>query len=1293
MKQRLLYRFFGLIMWVGLVCSGQLMAQSIYSIGPTSPLNCVAPGGAISVPFAVSGVFGVNNQFIVQLSDNGGNFPANPVVLGSRTVSPSSNTSYTQSGTIPANSTVGNYRIRVISTVPSRTSNTVAIGVSPAAPAGGLASPGGQICPGTPVSLTASGSGLKWFLNGDLVASNVAVYNFNAPGAGTYTYTVTQLVGLCESPGRTITVTVSSKSPNPTVGTQPNYCQGIAGAALNVTGTGLLWYGTNINNASPSTTPTVPPTNVAGSVGPFYVSQNTNGCESDRIPVTVTVNAIPAAPSVTSPLAYCQSSTPQTLSPSGSGVRWYNSAGTLLTNNGAAPSHSLSTPGSTTYLVGAVANGCESTQRSPVVVNVNASPDALAPVSIAYCEAARPASLTVGGTNVRWYSDAAGNNQISTPAPPSAPNTYTYYVRQFNSSNCPSAPSSYAVRVVGTPAAPTVTTDLNRCLNETPRQLSATGQAGATLAWFDNAGTALPSAPIPPTSATGTVSYQVQQTSSDGCTSSRATATVTIFSNPSAPTISNVAAFCQGLPAPTLSATGQNLRWYGQNATGGNFTGTPSTVNNNLVGTTNYYVAQVINGCEGPRAAIPVTVKTTPGAPGVSNLSFCQNSPAPGLSANAVAGASLLWSTNLSGTFSSNVPGVPNNAAQTLSYYVFQRLDGCDSPKSTLSVTVKPLPATPTTTPLNLCQNGSTQPIQAQGSALRYYEPGGNGFTTPPTPPTNQVGTFTYQVTQTLNDCEGPRAPLVVTVFGLPAPPTVSDVAYCLPQTDQPAQSVQRLSAQGQNLRWYNSDGNQFVNGAPTPSIDQVRTMAFLVSQTVNNCEGPRATINVTVRTTPAPAVSVTSVSYCRNDQATPLQATAETGASLRWLDPNNNLTNEAPTPITLNATAPGGRVFYVYQIGTNGCYSPRSSIRLFVNTIPTLSLLGSTTVNLGRTAPLQLRFTGVPPYTYALSDGTAGTTNDTLTTVNVMPPQTTVFQVASVTNICGQGLPGNPATATITVRIPTISTGALASSVVCAGTGLSVPFTTTGEFNSGNVFRVEISTDSTSRGSTTVGVGSGQVAPIGISLPTSLSAGLYYVRVVASNPGIAVYGRTSPLPLNIRPLPTAIIVGTQDVFEGSAAKLSVTFTGDGPWTFAYADSLRSLTVATNANPHVIDVRPLRTTTYSLTSVVNNCGFGPVSGTAVVRVLPVLGLEDDPLGASVKAYPVPTTSSLTVDIDLPLSKTPASLSILDASGRAVLQRTTRDRQTNLDLSTQPPGLYLLNIQVGDKQTTRRILKQ
>ncbi|KAB7731881.1 T9SS type A sorting domain-containing protein [Rudanella paleaurantiibacter] len=1290
MKIRLLYQYSWLTVFVLLISGVRIMAQSITAIGPPNPNPCVAPGGSVSVPFSTTGVFKVSNTFTVQLSDNTGNFPASPVVLATQTNGPSTPTTITMAGVIPANTVAGSYRIRVVSSDPARISSLITINVSPLAPTAGVASPAGQICAGTPVSLTASGTNLKWFnSSGQLVATG-SPYTFNATGSGNQTFTVTQLVGLCESPGRAVTITVVAKSPNPTIPAQPSYCQGVAGAPLNATGTNLLWYGTNINNPSPSSSPTVPPTTTAGSVGPFYVSQNTTGCESDRVPITVTINATPSAPAVPSPQAFCQSTAQQTLSPNGTGFRWYTSTGALLPNNGTAPTVSLNTPGTTTYQVSAINNGCESVARSTVQFVVNASPAAIAPVSLAYCEAARPASLTVSGSNVRWYSDAAGNNQIGTPASPQFPNTYTYYVRQFDANNCASAPSAYSVRVFSTPNAPTVTTDLSRCVGDAPRPLSATG---TNLTWFDNTGAQLGGAPSPATTAPASLSYSVSQTSNDGCLSPRATAVVIVNAIPAPPTATPPAPLCEGFTPPTLNASGQSLRWYGQSATGGTASGSPSAIDVNRIGLTNYYVSQVVNGCESPRAAIPVTVKDTPDAPGVSNSVFCQNDQPPVLSASTVPNATAFWyPTAQDGTGSSTAPSVPNGTAQTLFYYVSQRLDGCEGPRATLSVRVKPRPGAPFVAPLEFCNNAPSQPIQAQGVNLRYYDPSGNVSGTAPSPPTGTVTTLTYQITQTLEECEGPRATLNVRIKALPSAPGVSDIAYCQVQQDQPAQSVPPVTAQGQNLRWYNTDGNQFPN-APTPQIDQVRTYSFGVSQTVENCEGPRATLNVRIQTTPAPVVSATSVTYCRNDVATPLRATAEQGAQLRWIDPNGNLTNDAPTPFTLNPTPPGGRSFFVYQIGSNGCYSPRSGIRLFVNTNPTLAILGTTSVNLGRTAPLQLRFTGVPPFNYTLSDGTTGTATDTLATVNVMPSQTTVYQVASVSNVCGTGLPGSPATATVTVRIPTITTDQLSTSVLCAGTNLTVPFTTTGEFNTGNVFRVEVSTDSTGRASTTVGVGNASVGPITATIPSSLSGGLYYVRVVASNPGIAVLGRPSPVLLNVRPLPSATLTGTQDIFEGTTARLSISFTGDGPWTFSYADSLRNAEVTTNANPHPLEVRPLSNNTYRLVSVRNNCGPGAVSGTAVVRVLPVLGLEDDPLGSAVKAYPVPTTTTLTIEIDVPLPRQGATVILTDGNGRQVLQQLTRDRQSTLDLSDKPAGVYLLNVRVGDKQTTRRVLKQ
>ncbi len=82
---------------------------------------------------------------------------------------------------------------------------------------------------------------------------------------------------------------------------------------------------------------------------------------------------------------------------------------------------------------------------------------------------------------------------------------------------------------------------------------------------------------------------------------------VTFLSVPTAPTVSPSVSYCQNTTATSLTATGDNLKWYVE-ATGGivNLTApTPSTL---TVGTTSYWVSQTnVNDCESTRSKIDVT--------------------------------------------------------------------------------------------------------------------------------------------------------------------------------------------------------------------------------------------------------------------------------------------------------------------------------------------------------------------------------------------------------------------------------------------------------------------------------------------------------------------------------------------------------------------------------------------------------------------------------------------------------------------------------------------------------------
>lgn len=1218
MKGRIIYSclFFWLFM-AGL--SNHTFAQTI-TTGTITPTP-ICPGGAITVPFSISGTFAASNTFSAQLSNASGTFSANPPVIGTLAGAVAG----TINATIPATIANGSgYRIRVVSSNPVRTGSASAQALTVTAP----------VTPGITTPLT---------------------------------YCVGQ-------PASKLIATPSTNGS-------------------------LNWYGTNATGSSGSSTAPTPPTSTSGTTI-YYVSQTLNGCESPRAEITVTVNPIPAAPTATAPAPYCEGVTAQPLSASGQGLKWYGTNAT-----GGSGSGSATIPGtaaSATYYVTQTVNGCESA-RTGIPVQVKDSPGAPAITAApTYCQN-QPASVLSAtpstGAILNWYgTNSSGGIASTTATTPSTSQagSVDYYVSQ-TLAGCESPRAAIAVTVKPTPGEPGISSPIIACQNQSGYTLAATPSTGGSLNWYGTAatgGTATTSPAALTTTTLGSTTYYVSQ-SVNGCESVRASLTVTVNAVPAAPVATPPAAYCEGVTAQPLSASGQNLRWYGTNATGGSSSGSatvPST-SSTAIGSTLYYVAQTVSGCESARTAITVQVKDTPNAPSTSAIDYCQGENPKSLTATLVSDATVNWyGTNPSGgTASSTAPVPSSNDAGTTIYYVSQTVAGCEGPRASLSIRVKATPSAPGTNSISFCNRSQTQPLTANGSGLKWYDVTDNLLNGgAPTPSSDAVGSQVFKVSQTIESCEGPKATVTVTIKPLPDKPGVAPLTFCQSQQDQPPQNLSPLSASGQGLKWYTTD-NKLLSSAPIPVVDRTGTQTYQVSQTVNDCEGEKASLQVTILTPSAPVTSKSLITYCINDKAVPLEATGETGSQLRWVDPYGNVTANAPTPSTLNTNVQlQGDPFYVYQIASYGCYSARTMIRVVVNTTPTLSLFApTTTVNLGLRVPLQLKFTGSGPYSYSLTGGYSGTVR-TDTTISVLPRGNTSYQVTSVVNGCGTGLPGN--TATISVRVPTVSTSNLSTTTLCAGTSLSVPFTTTGEFNPGNAFRIEMVSvaDTTKKYAAST---SANGSPITSSLPTTVPGGQYYIRVKADNPEIGITGSNSPTLLTIRSLPTATLTGTQNIYEGIPANLTLTFGGDGPWNVIYADSLRSYPLTAPTSPYVVEARPARTTTYRLTSVSNSCGTGVLAGTAVVSVVPLLGIDDNSLDPLVKAYPVPTETILILELNLPLTHDPAVVTLTDLSGKPILQQTTRNQRNELNLVSHPSGLYLMRIQVGDRQTVRKIMKQ
>ncbi|MCY7292558.1 MAG: T9SS type A sorting domain-containing protein, partial [Ferruginibacter sp.] len=265
---------------------------------------------------------------------------------------------------------------------------------------------------------------------------------------------------------------------------------------------------------------------------------------------------------------------------------------------------------------------------------------------------------------------------------------------------------------------------------------------------------------------TGTINYTI--TTSGGVTT--ATGSITINALPATPAATTLVAYCQGSTAIPLTATGSTVLWYIA-ATGGVGSTIAPTPLTTTIGSITYYVSQTINGCEGPRLAIIVTVNVIPSAPlATTPLTYCQGATAVALTAT---GTNLKWYTAASGGTGISVAPIPSTAnAGAIIYYVSQTMGICEGPRTAITVNVTALPTAPTVvSPVVYCQGATATVLVATGTGLLWYTTatgGAVGVSTAPIPSTLVAGTMTYYVAQTNSCGEGARAAIVVTTTSTP---------------------------------------------------------------------------------------------------------------------------------------------------------------------------------------------------------------------------------------------------------------------------------------------------------------------------------------------------------------------------------------------------------------------------------------------------------------------------------------------------------------------------------------------
>ncbi|WP_432673226.1 T9SS type B sorting domain-containing protein [Flavobacterium sp. SM2513] len=240
--------------------------------------------------------------------------------------------------------------------------------------------------------------------------------------------------------------------------------------------------------------------------------------------------------------------------------------------------------------------------------------------------------------------------------------------------------------------------------------------------------------------------YYASRQSGNCPESDRLPVTVTIATSPSVPITSNQM-FCENELATiaNLIITGQNVKWYTSETTSNEILATTLLQNN-----TNYYATQTVNGCESARKVINVTVNSV-GIPGVvSPQVFCKQDNAT-LNEVIVSGQNIKWyDAATAGTLLPNATLLVNGTT----YYVSQTINGCESARIAVQVTVHETAAPTGVAVQTFCDSQvlTLADFVVSGTDLKFYDGNIGGNLLPVT--TSLVDGVTYYASQTLNGCE-----------------------------------------------------------------------------------------------------------------------------------------------------------------------------------------------------------------------------------------------------------------------------------------------------------------------------------------------------------------------------------------------------------------------------------------------------------------------------------------------------------------------------------------------------------
>ncbi|HNJ59932.1 MAG TPA: gliding motility-associated C-terminal domain-containing protein, partial [Chitinophagales bacterium] len=811
------------------------------------------------------------------------------------------------------------------------------------------------VCQGADAVLTGGNSGTAWYAADQttLIGTGATIIVTNVQSASLY-YARNE-GSSCVSAFDDVTIHITT-TPPPTAA-DAEVCSGQS-ASLSATGQNIVWYSdAGLTNAVQSGSVLITPALTSDVT--YYVTNESNGCESEATAVQVTVTTPAPAPVITAnPTSVCSGGTTELSSSAGANTVWYSDAGMTVVGSG-SPFTSAPLLATTTFYArdNSVPN-CPG-ELASVQVLISASETAPNVSNTSVCEGSS-ATLTGGTANTHWYSDASLTTEVNVGTNYTTPvlsTATTYYLRNENGL-CVSPVTEVTVSVNPIPAAPTADVVEPIC-GSGSASLSAQGDANAIITWYaDGAMTNalhIGSSYITPILTANTSYYVTQEL--NGCESAVTEVEVEINELPTIDPV-DPQQVCSGSTAifEADNPNGYDIEWYSDPAgldlwqIGDEFE-TPV-----LTQYTAWYYRAVdpITGCEGEIQStwadvvsnkdITITATSKPTCVDEDIVVNVASYDFSGLVGIFDYDGNLVAVEDINGTTGGTqviLPGLP--VAGVYSYYVLEAGDiFCATSSSTFTVEVVDRPVIDNVVGDEICI-GEVAQITATATPanaiITWYSDAtlanavGTGNTL--TIPGLTVNT-TYYAVASNGLCASDPMDVEVIVNPIPATPELSSNS---PVCEGSELTLSTTTAGNVTYIWSGPAG--FLSGDQNPVIASV-TMAnqglysLKVQDNVSGCTSLTASVQVNINTAPTAPTASNSGATCEGGSAI-LSATTIPGATYEWTGPNGF--SGSQQVITLNQVTLAQAGTYSVRAFVNGCWSSATTTDLVVNEKPIVSI------------------------------------------------------------------------------------------------------------------------------------------------------------------------------------------------------------------------------------------------------------------------------------------------------------------------------------------------------------------